>query len=473
MDVSTRDRGVFLFGPFRLDPVRRTLMRDGVPVSLAPRLFDTLLHLVANHERLVEKSELLAAVWGRRNVEEANLSQAIFGLRKVLQAGGGEDTIIVTAPGRGYRCGVPVVFETAAQDISAAMFGLSETSTPAADSATKSWWRRTAAVTIAALTILLAAACVVVWEIRFSAGPNASTRAALFAPPPHSVAVLAFSNLSGDPGQEYFSDGISEELIDALGRIGDIRVAARQSSFSFKGKSATIAEIARLLNVATVLEGSVRRDGARLRVTTQLIDAATGYQLWSDHYDKALGDSFGLQAEIAGAVIASLRTSVLAKDVAKLTLGGTKDPAAFDAYLRGVTLGSTFTAASAKQAAAAYEEAILKDPHFALALTRHADMELSIAEYFPEDDGAASERTRATALTEARRAVELAPELGMAHVTLGSILLADWDFTGAGQRIRARQGIGAGRCVSKSQMGSFSVRFGAQGGGPGGGAAEC
>ena len=120
MDVSTLERGVYLFGPFRLDPIRRTLLRRGVQVSLAPRLFDTLHYIIANHERLVEKGELIAAVWGRRTVEETNLSQAVFALRKVLQTEDVDGNIIVTAPGRGYRCGVPVVFEVVAADRSAA-----------------------------------------------------------------------------------------------------------------------------------------------------------------------------------------------------------------------------------------------------------------------------------------------------------------------------------------------------------------
>jgi TolB-like protein/DNA-binding winged helix-turn-helix (wHTH) protein len=387
MDVSTRERGVFLFGPFRLDPVRRTLLRDGAVVVLAPRLFDTLLHLVAHHERLVEKGELIAAVWGRRTVEEANLSQAIFALRKVLQTGGADDNVIVTAPGRGYRCGVPVVFETAPEDRSAAgSFGQPEAGGAGVPPGARPWWRRPSALWASALALVLAASGGTLWTLRSggnTAPPGVSVR---FAPPPHSVAVLAFTNLSGDPGQEYFSDGLSEELIDALGRIGAVRVAARQSSFSFKGKSATIADIARQLNVGTVLEGSVRRDGSRLRINVQLIDAVTGYQLWSNQYDRALGDSFSLQADIAGAVIASLQTSVLGSDTAKLILGGTTNPEAVDAYLRGVRLMSLATAASTKQAASAFEAAISKDPNFALALVRHSDVELSIAEYFPEDD---------------------------------------------------------------------------------------
>ncbi len=281
MDIATGDKGVFGFGPFVLDSVRRRLTLDGEVVKLPPTQFDTLLYLVQNPGRVVEKDELLAAVWGGRIIEEGNLSQAIYLLRRALARGEGEEGYIITAPGRGYRFSADVhevhrilphsASPSTAQApvIDASAEGFAASRADAHPSAPRR--RRIAALAIVGFLMGMAAVSTVVWRGAPEA-PAPVQREAAFDPPPHSVAVLAFTNLSGDPAQEYFSDGLSEELIDGLGRIEGLRVPARQSSFSFKGKSATVGEIARRLNVGAVLEGSVRRDGKRLRVTAQLIE---------------------------------------------------------------------------------------------------------------------------------------------------------------------------------------------------------
>jgi len=156
-----------------------------------------------------------------------------------------------------------------------------------------------------------------------------------FNPPPHSIAVLPFVNLSGDKEQEYFSDGLTEELLNSLSEINELQVAARTSAFSFKGKDADIGTIARKLNVGAVLEGSVRRSANTIRITAQLINAVTGFHLWSKTYDRGLGDVLKLQTEIATAVASALKVTLLGDVAAKVELGGTRNPAAFDAYLRG------------------------------------------------------------------------------------------------------------------------------------------
>jgi TolB-like protein len=156
-----------------------------------------------------------------------------------------------------------------------------------------------------------------------------------FAPPQHSIAVLPFVNMSGDKEQEYFSDGLTEELLNSLAEINELQVAGHTSAFSFKGKDTDIGTIARKLNVGAVLEGSVRRSGNTVRVTTQLINAVTGFHLWSHTYDRDLGDVLKLQTEIATAVAGALKVTLLGDVAAKVELGGTRNPAAFDAYLRG------------------------------------------------------------------------------------------------------------------------------------------
>jgi TolB-like protein len=165
---------------------------------------------------------------------------------------------------------------------------------------------------------------------RANATPNV---AAAFTPPPHSIAVLPFLNMSGDKGQDYFSDGLTEELLNSLARINELQVAARTSSFAFKDKPENISTIARDLHVAYVLEGSVRKDGDHVRITAQLIRADSGYHLWSDTYDRTLYDVFKLQDQIAGAVIQALKVKLLAGDLPERAAPA--NPDAYNLYLQG------------------------------------------------------------------------------------------------------------------------------------------
>jgi len=267
---------------------------------------------------------------------------------------------------------------------------------------------------------------------------NPANVAAAFAPPPHSVAVLPFVNMSGDTQQEYFSDGLTEEILNSLARINELQVSARTSSFSFKGKDADIGTIPHKLNVASILEGSVRRAGHTIRVTAQLNNAVTGYHLWSQTYDRDLGDVLKLQTDIANAVANALRVALLGNVAAKIEVGGTRDPAAFDAYLRASNayrrFGPANLAAGAlnkeglQSAVAAYTEAIRADPDYALA---YAGRSLAFADFARAlvtgpDVGDYFNKAQ----SDARKAIALAPDLADSHLALanffaGSLELAD------------------------------------------------
>lgn len=243
---------------------------------------------------------------------------------------------------------------------------------------------------------------------------------AAFAPPAHSIAVLPFVNMSGDAKQDYLADGISEELLNSLANLSELRVAARTSSFSFKGKNAEISSIARKLNVASIIEGSVRRDGDSVRITAKLVNAVSGYSLWSQSYDGSLADILRVQTEVVSAVAARLQVKLSGDETTKFMLGGTANAAAYDAYLRGMHLYYKPNTGEAgyREALAEFTAAIDLDPRFAAAYTRQAAALIRI--YMIGTDPSARETLKRQARAAAERAVAFAPQLGEAHLALAA-----------------------------------------------------
>ncbi len=247
--------------------------------------------------------------------------------------------------------------------------------------------------------------------------------------PANSIAVLPFANLSGDPAQDYFSDGLSEELLGKLARLEQLLVAARTSSFKFKGSGEDSAAIGAKLGVAYILDGSVRRDGPMVRVSAQLVEAKSGFERWSQTYDREMKDIFAVQSGIAEAVARALQVKLLGGDIAALSRSGTTNPAAYDAFLRGRRLfDATAGESSYRGALAQFDAAIAADPRFAAAHAARARALVAIGNQF-----AAAGQVRATydaALKSARRAVELAPDLAQAQSTLAVALAsATLDFS--------------------------------------------
>ena len=250
--------------------------------------------------------------------------------------------------------------------------------------------------------------------------PAAAGDAGDSGPPPHSVAVLPFENLSGGSDQDYFSDGLSEELLNSLSAIRDLRVAARTSSFSFKGSKAGTREIARQLNVGALLEGSVRRDRNHVRVAAQLVDASTGFQMWSSTYDREIKDVLSLQTEIATAVTKALQATLMADASTAIELGGTQNPAALDAYLRGRSISrQPFNRDNTLAAYKAYSEAIALDPDYAKAHVHASAAAVVMDNNFAyESEG---EAWKHRAQDHAEKALSLAPALGPAHAAMAVV----------------------------------------------------
>jgi TolB-like protein/Flp pilus assembly protein TadD len=291
------------------------------------------------------------------------------------------------------------------------------------------------------------------------AAPSPVSAVAAFAPPAHSIAVLPFVNMSGDKDQEYFSDGLTEELLNSLSEINELQVAARTSAFSFKGKDTDIGTIARKLNVGAVLEGSVRRSAHTIRITAQLVNAVTGFHLWSKTYDRDLGDVLKLQTEIATSVASALKVTLLGDVAAKVELGGTGNPAAFDAYLRGAKATSSIRDTKDLPAAiAAYTESIRLDPHYALAFAARS-LALSIVAQQVGTIAAVREGFQ-KAQADARQALALAPDLAQAHLALAVVSQSTQDFTQANDEYERALGLAPGNAEVLRNSGLFSALMG-------------
>jgi serine/threonine-protein kinase len=446
MDVFPHEKGVYAFAGFVLDPVRRTLSRDGTPVKLTPRLFDMLAFFVQNPDQILTKEQLLDAVWGGRLVEDGNLSQTIFSLRRALKIDGEDSSLIVTVPGRGYRFAAGVRLETDAPPALAP---------PGPAPPGPAALRRSG---IAGRILL---ALLVLGGVAFGLVQALVPRpAASFTPPPHSIAVLAFANMTGDPAQSYFSDGLAEELIGSLSRVAALQVAARTSSFSFKGSHAVITDIARQLNVGAVLEGSVRREGADWHVTVQLIDGVSGYQLWSNSYDPGPSGMLALQQGIAQAVTTSLQVTLLGNDARKFTLGGTENTRAFEAYLRGIRANQQMTEAGYRAAQADFDAALALDPKFALAYVGRAWALNWIAGIGTNPDPGFVQKTMHAADDDADHAIALAPNLAVAHRAKAYLLQNQLDFAAAETEIAQAHALAPGDAQSEISYGVLEVMMG-------------
>src|SRR6266542_248585 len=260
-----------------------------------------------------------------------------------------------------------------------------------------------------------------------------------------SIAVLPFVNMSRDEENEYFADGLSEELLNVLAKIRGLRVASRTSAFSFKGKDVDIPTVAQKLNVATVLEGSVRKSGKRVRITAQLIEVSSDSHLWSETYDRELDDIFAVQDDIAQSVVKELRAALLgepaetaavktaAAEVRQAATGRGDNPEAFQLYLQGKFFGERITQVDTDKAIELFQRALAIDPNFALAwagLSRVHQLQAGYG-FAPIDEG--DERAR----DAAQHALRLAPDLVEAHIELGLILEGhDWKWAAAGASFR-------------------------------------
>jgi TolB-like protein len=293
-----------------------------------------------------------------------------------------------------------------------------------------------------------------------SASPsNVDGTTAIFAPPAHSIAVLAFVNMSGDAQQDYFSDGFAEELLIALTQFSDLQVEARTSSFYFKGQNVDISLIARKLNVANILEGSVRRSGNKVRITVKLINAITGKLIWSQSYDRTMNDIFKVQTNVATAVAQQLEVKLIGDEADKIQAGGTDNPLAYDDYLQGKELLDSADSEEAFRAALAeFDQAIAIDPHYAAAFTGRANTLSNLI--FVTSDLAARQRNLDQAIDAAKQAIALGPTLGEPHQILAVIYCNELQFSEAEREGDQALALSPGSAKVQRNVGFFLAELG-------------
>jgi TolB-like protein len=315
----------FVFGECVLDTGRRELSRGSEPVAVGPQVFDLLIHLIENRDRVVSKDELFDVIWRGRTISESTLTSHVNFARRAIGDNGEEQRLIRTISRKGFRF-VGDVRE--APSLGAEKSKVAE------------------------------------------AGPshlNITSLGALALPDQPSVAVLPFLNLSGDPDQDYFADGVVEDIIGALSRMRWLFVIARNSSFTYKGRAVDVKQVGRELGVRYVLEGSVRKAGNRVRVTGQLIDATAGAHLWAERFDSTLEDIFDLHDELATSVVGAIAPQLERAEIQRAKHKPTDKLDAYDYYLRGMASFHQGNKEGMNEALPLFYQAIERDPGFASA----------------------------------------------------------------------------------------------------------
>ncbi len=363
--MSLQAKAVFEFGLFRLNPAERLLLRAQVPVRLPPKAFDALVVLVENPGHLLKKEELLKKVWPGTFVEESNLAQHISILRKALQDGEDGFRYIETVPRRGYRF-VAEVRELGGGIAVSPDPAASQPSFPGVPESVRPRRRfRRLAFAIAGLTILLA--------VLISTLPAWKKLGGFGAEPIQSLAVLPLRNLSGDPAQDYFAEGMTEALITDLARISSLRVISRTSIVQYKDSHERLPQIARELGVDVVVEGSVLRSGNRVRITAQLVRGATDRHIWAASYERDLRDLVTLEDGVSRSIAEQIRKQIAPRAPRQLASSAAVSSKAREDYLKGRYFWNRRSEAGYLKAVDYFQAAIGEDPQYAQAYAGLAD----------------------------------------------------------------------------------------------------
>lgn len=396
------------FGRWRVEPSERLVLRDGEAVALTGRVFDTLLYFVRNPGRLLKKDELMSAIWPDVTVDENNLSQNVSTLRRIFGREPPESGFIATVPGRGYRFTAPVIVSMAERARRAVPSTV--TSQPAAPRQ-----GRRPLVAAAILVAAVAAALAVAWGVYV-------TRFRTAGRPIRSIAVLPFKPLVASAPDQVLEFGMTDTLIARLSTLDNLTVRPMSAVRRFGAPDQDARAAGRELGVEAVVDGTIQRSGRRVRVAARLVRVRDDRQLWAERFDTDMNDIFAVQDEIAERVARELIPRLSADARERLTRHSTSNPQAYELYLRGRFYASI---AQPQQAVRVYEQAIARDPRFALAHAGLAD----ISSRLPVAADVRPQEVIPRASAAARRALELDPDVAEAHTALGWIeFYYGWDW---------------------------------------------
>jgi TolB-like protein/DNA-binding winged helix-turn-helix (wHTH) protein/Tfp pilus assembly protein PilF len=392
---------------------------------------ELLLLLVERRGELVSREEIAERLWGRNVFLEVDhsINTAVGKVRQVLRDDPEKPRFVETVVGKGYRFAAPVICSNGGSNrqvqVESARTTAQATSEPADQPAESRFVVRRWRMVVGATAVLALIAAIAFWYRAGSLKPAAQ-------PTIKSLAVLPLKNLSGDPAQEYLADGMTEELIGRLTGIHDLRVISRTSSMQFKDSKLSVPEIAKALNVDAVVEGSVMREGDRIRVHAQLIRGATDEHFWSAIYDRDLRDVLTLQSDVAQAISEKVQVTVNGKEHERLVAARQVSPDAYQAYLKGRYYWNKRTGDGMQKAEQHFQQAIDSDPTYAAAYSGLADCNSGLAWHGFESPAESLPKAYAAA----RKAIEIDPESAEAHASLGLVLSHRWDWVDAEAEFR-------------------------------------
>ena len=417
---------VHRFAAFEINLHSGELRKSGMRLRLSGQPFQVLAVLVERPGELVTREELRSKLWLADTFVDFDhgLNNAVARIREVLDDSSDAPRYVETIPRRGYRFIAPLTDSRPTAVPASAKLGPAseitrrQASAPSVLPTEKRLIRRRVLLggvaVLALFTIILA--------LYRSSAAKRTTHPAI-----NSLAVLPLKNLSGDPGQEYLADGMTEALIGYLSRIHDLRVISRTSAMHFKDSSLAVPEIARTLRVDAIVEGSVIREGSRIRVHAQLIRAATDEHFWSETYDRELREVLALQSDVAQSIARKVEVTVTGKEHERLTAARPVSPEVYESYLKG-RFAKSNNRAEIEESIAYFEEAIRKDRTFAPAYVGLADAYDSLGLVFI---GVPPGEVRPKVIGAARKALELDPELAEAHVRLADVYQKTWRWSDA------------------------------------------
>jgi TolB-like protein/DNA-binding winged helix-turn-helix (wHTH) protein len=442
------EAGGYRVGDLIVDVPRERVTREGREIPLAKLSFDLLVMLIRNAPDLVSVESLMQQVWPGLVVGPETVSQRIKVIREALNDDAKQPRYIAGVRGRGYRVVAPVEARVPESPHASAVLepGVIAPSVVGEAASIFGWQLPTARARrvfgIVAGAALVLAFAYFLWD---RTGPPVSpenprtpdkTSVVVSVP---TIAVLAFADMSPNKDQEYFADGLSEELSDHLSRLPGLRVIGRSSAFAFKGKNEDLRTIARALGVKHVLEGSVRKAGDQLRITAQLVNS-NGTRVWSETYDQKLGDIFAIQNAVAKSVAVALSVTLTAGEV-EVVRGGTRNVEAYDAYLAGKAVKASGTPDDIRRGIVQLERAVALDPQFALGWSELAQTS-ALASALPERSGA---EWNAKALHATTRALEIAPDLPSVLTAAAVIAMQRKHWAEAERRLQRARTLAIGR----------------------------